>query len=299
MRFTWPDFSNPDIKFKMQLYAGAGAIFMLLFISAVFPLASHPTFCGKACHNMAPEWESWKRSSHAQVTCYGCHVDQTLPALFKEKLTSGPKGMFNTVLNRYERPINPHSHYSQELLPMERCERCHSNQNRKFTFTRGIYMNHEAHKDAGINCAVCHNRVAHKGAEDFEPLKSWPEAKTLAEEDGEKQFRYKNFLTMKDGCFRCHSGSPASRNRETLALIKNGKEPPTACTTCHTSDFKLPEGHGEDGWRSSHGEVAKSNFAFCFGCHDAGAKFDNGGQPWCTRCHDLPKVEGFKLAQSS
>ena len=118
-RLRWPDLSDPQIKFRATLYAGATAIFGLLFIAAVFPLASNPTFCGNACHNMKPEWESWKRSSHAEVTCYGCHVDRTLPALFVEKLTSGPKGMFNTVLNRYEKPINPHGHYSQTLLPME------------------------------------------------------------------------------------------------------------------------------------------------------------------------------------
>jgi len=295
MRFKLPDLRDPDTKFRMTLYAGAFAISMLLFISVVFPLASNSTFCGKACHNMAPEWESWKRSSHAQVTCYGCHVDQTLPALFKEKLTSGPKGMFNTAFNRYERPINPHGHYSQNLLPMARCQRCHAMENRKFTFTRGIYMNHEAHKAAGIDCAVCHNRVAHNGAEDFEPLKSWPEGKKLAAEEGEKEFRYKNFLTMKEGCLRCHSGSPGSRNPETLALIENGKTPPTDCATCHTSDFELPKGHRDASWRSGHGEVAKSNFAYCFTCHGAGAKFDNGGKPWCTRCHDAEKVGTFKL----
>ncbi len=299
MRLTMLDMSGPNAKLRITLYLGAVAIFGLLFLSAVFPLSSNPVFCGKACHNMNPEYSAWQKSSHAKVTCYACHINLSYVHLLQDKLTAGPMGMLNTALNRYEKPINPHSHYSQEDVPMARCERCHANENRKFTFTRGIYMNHDAHKAAGINCTVCHNRVAHKGAEDYEPLKSWPEAKEIAEEEGEEKFHYKNFLTMKQGCFRCHSGSPESRNPETLALIENGKKPPTACTTCHTSDFDLPNGHGEESWRSKHGEVARKNFPYCFTCHDGGAKFDNGGKPWCTLCHDADKVNGFKQQQAS
>ena len=299
MRLQMPDLSNPNVRFRMLLYLGALAIFGLLFLSAIFPLSSNPVFCGKLCHNMNPEYYAWQKSAHAKVTCYACHINPSYIHLLQDKMTAGPMGIFNTVLNRYEKPINEKSHYSQEDLPMERCERCHANENRKFTFTRGIYMNHEAHKEAGINCAVCHNRVAHKGAEDYEPLKSWPEAVEAAEKEGEEKFHYKNFLTMKQGCFRCHSGSQASRNPETVGLIENGKKPPTACTTCHTSDFGLPEGHGESSWRSAHGELAKQNFDYCFECHDAGAKFDNGGEPWCTLCHDDKKVDAFKQQQAS
>jgi len=299
MRLKMPDLSNPNVRFRVILYLGAAAIFLILFISAAFPLASNPVFCGKLCHNMNPEYYAWQKSSHAKVTCYACHISPSYVQLFQDKLTAGPLGIIHTTLDNYEKPINAENEYSQEDLPMVRCERCHANENRKFTFTRGIYMNHEAHKAAGIDCAVCHNRIAHKGAEDYEPLKSWPEAKKLAEEEGEERFHYKNFLTMKQGCFRCHSGSPESRNPETLAKIQNGKKPPTACTTCHTSDFDLPKGHGDVSWRAQHGAVAKENFAFCFSCHDAGAKFDNGGKPWCTLCHDPAKVSSFKQQQAS
>lgn len=298
MRLKMPDLSNPNVKFRALLYLGAGAIVALFLVAAAFPLASNPTFCGKTCHSQAPEWESWKKSSHAKITCYACHVNPTFVSLLQEKLIAGPKGIYNTVRDSYEKPMNAESEYSQLHLPMVRCERCHANQNRKFTFTRGIYMNHEAHKAAEIDCAVCHNRVAHRGAEEIEPLKSWPEAKKLAEEEGEETFHYKDFLTMKQGCFRCHSGSPESRNTETLALIKNGKKPPTACPTCHTTDFELPKGHGNESWRSAHGEVARQDFGACFSCHDAGAEFDNGDKPWCTLCHDPIKVKGFQEQQA-
>lgn len=269
-------------RFVAILYGGS-LVIMGIFAFAVFmPLASHPTFCGKACHNMAPEWETWKRSSHAQITCYACHGSRSYLQFFREKLLVDPVGAVKSIANAYEKPINAKSHLSQEGITMDRCERCHSNENRKFTFSRGIYMNHLAHKQAGINCTVCHNRITHKGAEKYEPLASWEEA---------EGFKYKNFLTMKEGCFRCHSASPESRDRETLEHIKNGKKPPQACSTCHTKDFGLPAGHGVSSWRTKHGERALENIAYCMSCHSEKAKFSNGKEPWCTLCHDREKVQ--------
>lgn len=296
MRLKMPDLSNPTVRLQMKLYLGALAILVLLATPVFIAVASNSTFCGKGCHNMDPQYQTWKKSSHSQVPCYGCHVDQTIVALFMEKATAGPSGAIHTFITDHEKPINYENLYSQEHLPSVRCERCHNNDNRKFTFTRGIYMNHEAHKAAEIACAICHNRVAHKGAENYEPLKSWPETKEVAKEEGEEMFKYKDFLTMTEGCFRCHSGSPESRNLETLQLIKNGRKPPTSCATCHTADFPLPKGHGDADWRTKtgHGALASENMAYCFECHDAGAKFDNGGKAWCTLCHDQAKVDELR-----
>jgi nitrate/TMAO reductase-like tetraheme cytochrome c subunit len=295
MRFNFkmPDLSRPRVRMQMSLYAGAVAIGGLFFVAAFFPLASNPTFCGVACHSQAPQWESWKNSAHSEVTCYACHVDKSYISLLEEKLIAGPKGMYEEAFKKYEKPINFDSHYSKKL-PAERCKRCHANQNRKFTFSRGIYMDHDAHDEAGIGCAVCHNRVAHKGAEEIEPMKSWPETQEAAERLGKETFKYKNYMTMTDGCFRCHSGSPESRDPNVLALIKNGKKAPATCTACHTSDFKLPEGHGPNVWRSEHGAVAKRDFQACLDCHAAGAQFDDNGKTWCGLCHDDEKVDVFK-----
>lgn len=290
MRFKLPDLKDPNTRFRVTLFLGAFAVLGLFLFSIGLPLSSNPTFCGKACHNMAPEWEAWKRSSHAKITCYACHGDRSYLVFFRNKMLVDPVGAVSSILNTYEKPINRESEISQEEIKSERCERCHTNENRKFTFSKGIWMNHEAHKEAGVRCTICHNRVTHKGAEEFEPLKShWEEA---------KGFEYENFLTMKEGCFRCHSSNPAERNEETLKHIENGKKPPTACTTCHTEDFDLPYGHDLSNWRSQHGEVAKRDFNYCFSCHDAGAKFDNEGKPWCTVCHDSEKVDSFKQQAS-
>lgn len=287
MRLGMPDLSTPAHKQRFLLYAGAAAIFALMAFAMIMPLASNATFCGVVCHSQNPEFQTWKKSSHAAITCYACHVDKaSITAVLYAKVIEGPKGIIHEVTGSLEKPINAESEYSQLHVPRARCERCHTNENRKFTFTRGIYMNHLAHKAAGINCTVCHNRVVHKGAEEYEPLKSeWPEA---------KGFEYENFITMKQGCFRCHSSNPDERNPKTMKLILNDKTPPQACTTCHTKDFKLPVGHRGDTWRTEHGAVAKTDFKYCFSCHDAGKKFANLDRAWCTLCHDDSTVARFK-----
>ncbi len=284
-----PDLKDPENRFKVFLIVGAILVAGLFFFSAGITLSSNPTFCGKACHNMAPEWETWKKSSHAAVTCYSCHGDRNPIYFFRMKLLADPVGAVSSILNTYEKPINKDDEVSQHEIKLNRCLRCHSPAKRKFTPRLGLNVTsamHMKHIRAGLRCTTCHNRITHLGAENYEPLKSeWKEA---------KGFKYKNFLTMKQGCFRCHSVNPAERDRETEKIIKNGKVPPKACTTCHNKDFKLPTGHNQLAWRSEHGPVAKSNFNYCFGCHDAGAKFDNKGKPWCTLCHDQDAVSGFK-----
>jgi len=289
MKLKLPDLKDENSRFKALLLLGAVAFLALFLFAVAMPLASNPTFCGKACHNMAPEWETWKKSSHAAVTCYSCHGSRNYVTFFKEKLLEDPIGAISSILDTYEKPINKEDEYSQTHLPANRCLRCHSPSKRKFTPRLGLNITstmHLKHLDAGLQCTTCHNRITHLGAENYEPLKSeWEES---------KGFKYKNFLTMKQGCFRCHSGNANERNNETLAIIKNGKVPPKRCTTCHNSDFNLPKGHNQFDWRKKHGPVARQDFSYCFGCHDAGAQFDNNGKPWCTLCHDDPKVASFK-----
>lgn len=284
-----PDDGNErNIKrFRLLLLGGVAAIVGLFFTAITIPLSSNPAFCGQACHNMNPEYQTWKLSSHSKITCTACHVDPTIFGLAYEKTVEGPLGLLHTLKDEHEKPINEASHVSQEKLKAVRCERCHANENRKFTFSSGIFMDHKKHNRAGIQCAVCHNRVTHLGAEEYEPLKSeWEEA---------KGFKFKNYLTMKDGCFRCHDSNKRNRDKHALELIKNEKTPPGACKTCHTAEFKkMPLGHGEPKWRDTHGAKAQENLKYCLTCHEAGMKFDNKGKPWCLTCHDEAKMAEFR-----
>jgi len=284
-----PRASGADRRLKILLYLGALVVVGLLLFPAVLALSSNPEFCGKACHSMNPEYQTWKKSSHARIPCYACHINISYLDLLKEKFIVGPEGILATINNSFEKPINASSEYSQKHTDKQRCLRCHSPENRRFTPRKGLNITskmHLKHLDAGLDCATCHNRITHLGAEKYSPITVWA-----------PNFKYKNFLTMREGCWRCHSENKRYRNEETLKLIKNGKKPPTSCNTCHNPDWNLKPSTGEYNhnpvngvpWRDGklrHGLVAKKDFNACTACHRRTATEKPNGLPNCTTtCH--------------
>jgi predicted CXXCH cytochrome family protein len=64
-------------KVRMVLYPllallGAWLFLMVIMAAAATWYTSRPEFCS-SCHNMVPYYESWKKSSHNEVSCVECH----------------------------------------------------------------------------------------------------------------------------------------------------------------------------------------------------------------------------------
>lgn len=57
-------------RFTLAVVVSLLVIVILLTIS--LEVTSTPRFCS-VCHNMKPYYESWKQSSHRDVTCTACH----------------------------------------------------------------------------------------------------------------------------------------------------------------------------------------------------------------------------------
>jgi nitrate/TMAO reductase-like tetraheme cytochrome c subunit len=82
-----------------------------------------PTFCGTTCHTaMEPQYEPYKRSAHARVSCTECHIGPGASWYVQSKL-SGAKQLFAVLFDTYPRPIPaPIEH----LRPArDTCEDCH------------------------------------------------------------------------------------------------------------------------------------------------------------------------------
>jgi hypothetical protein len=82
-----------------------------------------PTFCGKSCHVMAPQWAAYQVSPHSNVACVDCHIGSGLSAAVHAKV-NGTKQLIEVALGSYPRPI---------LAPLSAlrparatCESCHS-----------------------------------------------------------------------------------------------------------------------------------------------------------------------------
>lgn len=281
--------SERNLWMILLLYFGAALILGAMVFAVALPVSSNSSFCGRVCHSMNPQFQGWRRSSHSQVPCSSCHTDDSLKALVYDKAVVGTREIVHEISGDFAKPINANSRYSQKKVPNERCLSCHSPKTRFFSVRLGLNMDHPKHLKAGLRCTTCHNRVAHPNSEKYGPLK-----------DKNKGFKYKDYLTMRQGCWRCHKRGGryidvAGSAHKGPFVGKGGQKAPTDCKTCHDRDWKdMPKLHRPEagvkwGRGLAHGEVARQNFGQCRGCHEPTV--------WCsTRCHfgiTMPHVKNW------
>ena len=63
-----------------------------------------PSFCGQSCHVMAPEWGAYHVSSHRDVACTRCHIEEGVAGFLHAKV-NGTKQLVGVMTNHYPRPI--------------------------------------------------------------------------------------------------------------------------------------------------------------------------------------------------
>ena len=295
IRRTYEKLQDPKVRMRTILYGGAATLVMIFLVAISLPATSNPTFCGQVCHSMKREYETWKRSSHANITCTACHVQIGLAPFFYEKSVEGPLGLFDEFFPG-PRPINIESELGFEKMTRDTCERCHNMKTRNVTpsriFSGKMYGSgnkyHAKHLKKGIPCTMCHNRVVHKDVNKPEILK----AAGYSPDSKEANQDYKDGLSMTDGCFRCHAPDPKSRDQELVEKYEAEKAP-KECTNCHVKEL-LPTGHKSNDWRAEHPKPAKKDVKYCLTCHGAKARFNSEGEIYCTRCHAKSFVKKFE-----
>jgi nitrate/TMAO reductase-like tetraheme cytochrome c subunit len=252
-------------------YIGAAIAVVLVISGAAIYGLSTEYFC-QSCHEMRPYIEAWKKSSHAKVTCYGCHGHPGLInwLLGKAKNLKEP---YLHITNKFEKPINAKSHYSLEM-ENEVCEYCHSMEKRKVTPSRGIKIDHEKHMEKEIKCTRCHNRVAHRLVKHYKGEEEAKAAQIVAAGTVIKAGAYPDRLKMRY-CMECHTGG------------KGGRKGPRKCSACHTKDFDLkPKTHKVKGFvwpivadkRALHPQIFKKDSKYCWSCHK---------KDFCIGCHKI------------
>jgi cytochrome c-type protein NapC len=277
---------DPIVRIKALLVLGAALIVVLFFTVGAITLTSTPTFCSM-CHEMSADITAWKASSHAEVTCYGCHSEGNIAVFVLHKVES-LKEIYLHLSDSFEKPINGESHYAKKMSN-EACERCHS-LNRKVTSSPGVIINHKKHEEEGVTCVTCHNRVGHPDMKGFvtekgneeEPKEGEPRADLVSLKPGMEQEVllegevYANHLEMRY-CMSCHTGKE-----------EEGKGP-KECSACHPEGFELkPADHENADWlpprekvlsvKAVHAEEGKERMSDCISCHE---------QAFCNDCHKV------------
>jgi hypothetical protein len=102
------DFSNPQHLRTILLFATLTAVIAGVLGATGFrtvEFMDSPAFCGQLCHTvMKPEYESYKRSAHAEVRCTACHIGPGASWYVKSKL-GGMGQAVAVAMDSYPRPI--------------------------------------------------------------------------------------------------------------------------------------------------------------------------------------------------
>ena len=118
---------NDPVHRRRFSYVVLGGTFLAIFMTFVtynaFLYSESVSFCGTLCHSvMKPEYEAYKASPHAKVSCVDCHVGHGASWYVKAKV-SGARQVLAVVMKSYPTPIPTPI---ENLRPArETCEECH------------------------------------------------------------------------------------------------------------------------------------------------------------------------------
>jgi hypothetical protein len=211
--------------------------------------------------------ENWAKSTHAKVSCAGCHVDPGLMGFLTFAAKSIPD-FYSQLLQ------GPRSTNLLSVPDKNACQKCHTNY-RQVSPQGDLLIPHRAHVVVlDMNCAFCHRNLVHSlNTQGFNS----PEMSTcLICHNGKK---------ATDQCVKCHTGkqAPPSHQAKDWLQVHSQKTKTVDCGTCHgfTQNYcaychsQRPASHAGN-WKTAHAVPARENPKRCLVCHT---------EKFCKTCH--------------
>jgi len=237
----------PRFNYKLIKIATLTLLFLAIFFFAGFfglEATSSSKFCS-SCHEMKPEYYTWKASTHSEVDCVNCHIEPGVKNLAEAK-AGGVKELYKKQTDTYLAPIQ-----MPKDIPNSACERCHNMDTREVTTSGDLIIPHDKHLAKDIECVQCHSGVAHgKIAERKVTFKSdygkWDDSL------GKSMMSDIKFTSPKmETCMECHEARQVT----------------TECKACHTTSM-YPKSHKKADFKDeTHGSLAIKDVKKCNECH--------------------------------
>ncbi len=293
------DWKNPVNRWKLLFAALVVLVVGLGGMSGVVAFTNNPAFCN-ACHEMAPEYETFAASAHSEATCVDCHI--------------APGGPINMLLHKAESLKEVYYHIVGGPDPIvqtvavldDNCLVCHS-ENRLVSATGDLIVAHKKHVDEDIPCVVCHSGVAHskvveRDINDSSTYDDWTTenaTKLMSKEymnpnmgtcidchnkvnSGKKPWKDYAYQLPENGALANHGkddkhavaeGAKKDSHKETQNIILQavGKQKVDVklsmeCATCH-QEINTPKNHDNAAWDQNHGPHALTELDQCINCH--------------------------------
>ncbi len=121
-KFFFPPVGTPLWQ-RILPYAVLGVLTLAVLVASAYgwEYTNSPAFCGKSCHTMPPEFNSYLESPHARISCVECHIGRGFIATQITRKAGDLKHVLFLFTKKYEFPIT-----ADEMRPAtDTCERCH------------------------------------------------------------------------------------------------------------------------------------------------------------------------------
>ncbi|MDF2946626.1 MAG: NapC/NirT cytochrome c domain protein [Bacillales bacterium] len=289
------DWKDPANRWKLGFSLVAAFILMIAFTAGALAGSSTPWFCMNVCHEMAPEAETYKISSHNQIACVDCHIPPGAKNFITHKVAALGE-VYKHVTKTQPNPIA-----TKHPIENVTCLRCHS-ENRLISASGDIVANHDGHVKKDIPCISCHSGVAHgkiveRGISTNDTYDFW------TKDNVEKLVGDASMKPNMGTCIECHAqvnagkepwkeahgeegghgeeakkdshseAKPVSSNEKTQTIILQaiGKQKANVkismeCKTCHLQ-VATPKTHQNKPWPYTHGGTAEKELPECINCH--------------------------------
>lgn len=157
-------------------------------------------FCAN-CHEMRPNYLTWKVTAHNQFGCLKCHKDIKITTF-----------AYKHWLSAFPNPIE-----KKNIIPDSVCRQCHAS-TRNVSAPGDLIIPHELHTVKQIDCVDCHSNVTHAHVSEYAKKTKDFSAAAFSEAAAGKLIQKGNRIPMAV-CMRCHNGDMATE----------------ACNACHSS----------------------------------------------------------------
>jgi nitrate/TMAO reductase-like tetraheme cytochrome c subunit len=286
---------------KALLRVGIAVIAFLFIVAFSAEFTSRPLFC-PTCHYMKPFYESWKTSTHKDVTCVKCHFPPGLAGTVRGKL-EGLVQVVNYFARSYTRR-RPWAEISDESCLQSGCHETRLLKG-KVVF-KGVVFDHAPHlgqmrRGKKLRCTSCHSQIVQgehitvtettcflchfkrDGDVEFAVYRKLSNCQTchhwesIPKEEMSK-YRFDHTEVVKRGieCTRCHVNT----------VVGDGFVPRENCYACHFDHARLSQYENTDLLHRVHISEHKIE---CIQCHltiqHKVQKLSPGEELECTTCH--------------
>ncbi|MCD6535192.1 MAG: NapC/NirT family cytochrome c [Deltaproteobacteria bacterium] len=260
----------------LLVFAGVSFCIFILLIVLLLKASASYKFCAM-CHNMDTYIQSWKQSSHKDVSCLACHFE---PGVWGE-LKGKWKAQTHLVMKiTGTAPPRPHTAISDASCLREGCHSEPELKGNTVNF-KGVDFSHDTHLDELrrgkiLKCVSCHSQIVqgehltvtettcfnchfydkenHPEISDCQTCHTDSKAKIFIDANENMPFVHKDYVDRGVNCEQCHFG----------IIYGDGHVMDNVCVQCHSEPHLLEGSYSSEKMHFSHVTAHKVE---CFRCH--------------------------------